>query len=256
MEAKILNTSKSISVLCIIYGLIVLMLIGPFHIFNFFYLIVGCFLLGVSLFWKQIKEKLNAKLLKVLICIFVLAVSFFLFMELRILSFSLHPAKKGADYVIVLGSQIRKEGPSRDYQARLDSAYEYLEENKDTKVICTGAKGTYEPISEAQGGKDYLLKKGIIETRILLEDGSYNTWQNLENARGLIEGYEDKKIVIVSCDYHLFRAAYIARNLGFKDISVKGGHGMVLLLPQYYTREFFALCKEFLYMPSKKISAR
>lgn len=246
MEKRILNTLKIISVLCIIYGLIVLMLIGPFHIFNFFYLILGVFVLFVSLFWKDIKEKLNAKLCNLLIVMFVSAVALFLMTELCIISYSFQKAEKGADYVIVLGSQIREDGPSKDYQARLNSAYAYLLENENSLVICTGAKGVNEPISEAEGGKDYLMKKGIEETRVLSEDQSYNTRQNLENARKMIKGYEDKKILIVSCDYHLFRASHIARSLGFKGISVKGGHGMVILLPQYYTREFFALGKEFL----------
>ncbi len=246
METKILNTFKIISVLCIIYGLIVLMLIGPFHIFNFFYLLVGLFLLAISIFWKRIKENLNAKLRKILIVMFVSAVALFLMTELCIISYSFQKAEKGADYVIVLGSQIREDGPSRDYKARLDSAYAYLTENENSIVICTGAKGVNEPISEAQGGKDYLMKKGIPESRILVEDESYNTWQNHENARNMIKDYQNRKILIVSCDYHLFRASYIARKLGFRNISVKGGHGMVILLPQYCTREFFALGKEFL----------
>ena len=45
---------------------------------------------------------------------------------------------------------------------------------------------------------------------------------------------------------HLYRASYIAGKLGFTHTSFKGGHGLWILLPQYYTREFFALYKEYM----------
>ena len=58
------------------------------------------------------------------------------------------------------------------------------------------------------------------------------------------------KIVIVSADYHLFRAYYLAKLAGFQNVSCKGGHGLFALLPQYYTREFFAFVKELLFTRS------
>ena len=233
-----------------IYGLIVLFVIGPFHIFNFFYLLAGLFLFLVCHFYQTIKKKMQPKLFRFMIILFFILVSVFLIAEARIISFARKSCKEDADYLIVLGSGVNEDGPSNDFKARLDSAYAYLLENKDTLVICTGAQGPYEPVSEAQGGKDYLLKKGIEESRILLEDQSYNTVQNIRNSKALIEKKTDpltQRIVIVSSDYHLFRASLLAKREGFKDVSCKGGHGIWILLPQYYTREFFALGKELLY---------
>ncbi|MBQ1482817.1 MAG: YdcF family protein [Erysipelotrichaceae bacterium] len=247
METKVLTLVRSVAHIFILYGLIVLLMIGPFHIFNFFYLLAGTCLLLVCIFRKKIEQRLSKRLLSVLIGLFVLLCVFFLFIEARILSCALTPYEKDADYVIVLGSHINEEGPSKDYQARLDSAYDYLTENEKSLVVCTGAKGPYEPLSEAKGGKDYLMKRGIDASRILTEERSYDTFQNLENAKALIGDVEKQKILIVSADYHLYRAKYLAAKLGYKDVSVKGGHGSLLLLPQYYTREFFALCKEYLF---------
>ena len=93
------------------------------------------------------------------------------------------------------------------------------------------------------------MKKGIGKDRILIEDQSFNTIQNLANARKLLEERgidEDDGVVIVSADYHLYRAKYIAEKLGYRNVSCKGGHGLWLLLPHYYTREFFALIKEYI----------
>ncbi len=247
METKVLTSVLSVACIFMIYGLIVLLMIGPFHIFNFFYLLAGTGLFLVCIFWKRIRQTFSKRLLSFLLSLFALSCAFFLFTEARILSCALTPYEKDAAYVIVLGSQIKEDGPSKDYQARLDSAYDYLMENEKSLVICTGAKGTYEPVSEAKGGKDYLMKRGIEGSRILTEEGSYDTFQNLGNAKALIGDVGKRKMLLVSADYHLYRAKYLAKKLGYKDVSVKGGHGLWILLPQYYTREFFALCREYLF---------
>ena len=149
-----------------------------------------------------------------------------------------------------LSHKMKEDGPSMDYRARLESAYEYLVKNPETKVITTGARGDFEPVSEAKGGADYLIKKGISSDRIIMEDKSYDTLQNLSNAYDLIvkDGKDPKEIktVIVSALYHLYRASYIAEKIGYRNISCKGGHGLMILLPHYYTREFFALIKEWI----------
>ena len=240
---------KVISLIMVIYGSIVLFLIGPFRIFSFFYLLSGITLFLCVRSADLIRGFFPEKIRKVLLVCIGLAILIFLATEALIVSFSMRPCEKGADYVIVLGSQIRENGPSMDYQARLDSAFAYLSENRDSLVICTGAKGDSEPITEAEGGKRYLMGKGIEEKRILTEDESFSTLQNLKNAKKIIEKktrIEDAKVVIVSADYHLFRASYIAGKLGYENVSCKGGHGLWILLPHYYTREFFALGKELL----------
>ncbi|MBQ6560656.1 MAG: YdcF family protein [Erysipelotrichaceae bacterium] len=172
----------------------------------------------------------------------------FIIIEAIIFSYALKPAENDADYVIVLGSQMREEGPSLDFKARLDSTYDYFIDHPDTMIISTGAKGPSEPVSEGQGGAEYLIRKGVPKEKILIEDQSYNTYQNLENAAKLIsqegEDPSDSRIVIVSASYHLYRAQLLAKKLGFDHVSCKGGHGLLILQPHYYTREFFALIKE------------
>ena len=223
-----------------IYGSIVLCVIGPFHIFNFFYLIAGITLFLYTRFYKKLGEKLRKFLMAGLLILSLI----FICTEGRILSFAMKGPESDADYVIVLGSQIREDGPSIDYRARLDSVYEYLMENKKTKVICTGGQGKYEPISEGRGGYEYLVSRGIDKERILIEEESTNTVENLTYAKEMID--EEDRIVIISADYHLYRASYIAEKTGLHHTSYKGGHGLLILLPQYYTREFFALYKEYM----------
>lgn len=236
---------KIIAAVFILYGLIVLSLIGPYRVFSFFYLAAGIALYLISAFSRRLNEKQN----RILFIAAGIAALCFLLVEARIIAFSRKSCTSGADALIVLGSQVKDSGPSMDYQARLDSAYEYLIENPDTIAVCTGAKGDNEPVSEAKGGADYLIQRGIRSERILIEDRSFNTIENLANAKKLLEerGFDDESsVVIISADYHLYRAKYIAEKLGYQNVSCKGGHGLWLLLPHYYTREFFALFKEYI----------
>ncbi len=231
-------------IIFLLYGLIVLLILGPYRIFNFFYLSAGLCLILFAGRWNRINERMNRGLAYVLLCIAIL----FAIVEAIIIIYAKRPAERGADYVIILGSQIREDGPSLDYQARLDSAFDYYGKNRDATVICTGAQGPSEPLSEAQGGANYLIKKGIPKEKILIEDRSFNTYQNLKNAAGLISETEQDlsktKTVIVSASYHLYRASLLAKHIGFGQVSAKGSHGLWILQPHYYTREFFALGKE------------
>ena len=229
-----------------IYGILVLLIIGPYRIFNFFYLASGIILLVLACFWKNMSKAYR----KILTAFLLIAAICFIATETMIIGYAMRKPQPEADYVIILGSQIRSDGPSIDYKARLDSAIAYWNDNKESRIICTGAKGSDEPLSEAQGGFDYLTKKGIPADKILIEDESRNTEENLQNAFEIIkkEGKDPTrcKIVIVSASYHLFRASYLAKRIGYDLISCRGGHGLLILQPHYYTREFFALGKEIL----------
>ena len=86
--------------------------------------------------------------------------------------------------------------------------------------------------------------------RIIKEEESTSTRENLVNAMELIrkDGGDPSSdsVVIVSADYHLFRAAYTARKLGYGNVSCSGGNGLLFLKPHYFTREFAAFAKELL----------
>ena len=149
----------------------------------------------------------------------------------------------------LLGTQYRDDGPSVDYRARLMAAYEYLTGDPECILVATGGKGSNEPCSEAEGARRFLTAIGIREERILIEDRSRNTVQNIQNAYELLTGNgaepEKIRIVIVSASYHLLRARFLAKQAGFVNVEVKGSTGLPVLMPHFYTREFFALIKDF-----------
>ena len=93
---------------------------------------------------------------------------------LQILMFGRIPvvAESGLDYVIVLGAQVKPEGPSRTLKLRLDKAAEYALQNPETTLILSGGQGENEPESEAKAMERYLLEHGVPNRQMILEDRS------------------------------------------------------------------------------------
>ena len=166
---------------------------------------------------------------------------FFCFVEGCVISQMHAKGKAGLDYIIVLGAQVRENGPSPVLKYRLDKAVEYLEENPDTICIVSGGQGKNEPWSEAEGMAQYLKTQGIDENRIRLEDQSLTTEQNVTNSQKLME--EGASVGIVTNDFHVFRAKQIAKKYGLKDVCGIAAGSSPLYLPNNMLREFFAEIK-------------
>lgn len=146
--------------------------------------------------------------------------------------------------VVVLGCHVKGTKPSLMLARRLDAAYEYMTENPDVMCVVTGGKGTGEDITEAEAMKTYLCEKGIEEERILMEDKSTNTEENLAFAKVILEKNGiDGDIVIVTDNFHQYRASLIAQKQGLSSYSISCSTKPELL-PTYWVREWFALAKE------------
>ena len=150
----------------------------------------------------------------------------------------------GAEYCIVLGAQWKSSGPGEMLRKRLDCAVEYLKENENTIAVVSGGQGSREPIPEAEGMKSYLLEAGIPEDRILVENMSTNTYENLQFSGRLLSG-ENARVVIVTNNFHVFRALKIARHLGYQEVQGLAADSVWGLLPNNLLREFVGVLKDF-----------
>lgn len=151
--------------------------------------------------------------------------------------------EKNLDYIIVLGAQMREDGPSIVLRYRLDKAYEYLVENGNTICVVSGGKGTNEPCTEAEGMKKYLVEKGISPERILMEDRSTDTSENIAFSAGLI-GSTDVSVGIVTNNFHVFRGVQLARHAGFTRVCGIAAPSDIKFLPNNMLREVFGLLKD------------
>ena len=153
--------------------------------------------------------------------------------------------------MVVLGCQVREDGPSILLRDRLDTALAYLEDHPETVAVLAGARGENEPSTEARAMADYLAQRGVDRDSLLLEEESCNTFQNLLRTRQLLEqrgdGLADGGILIVSNGFHLARAKLLAGRLGFTEISTlaaPASHWPTAV--KMYIREPIALVKSFL----------
>ena len=154
-------------------------------------------------------------------------------------------AEEGADYVIILGAQWKTTGPSYALQKRLDKAIEYLNANPETKAIVSGGQSYNEPVSEAEGMKGYLADAGIDPERILAEDASTNTTQNLIYSGELLNKSEDS-VVVVTNNFHMFRALAIAKKQGYLHVEGLSAGTFPLTVPNNLLREAFGIVKDFM----------
>lgn len=212
-----------------------------------FYLIWGLggvFFLGLFFFLHfGIWLKLPLILRKMILAVSVLLILLFLVVEGCILSGFRAKADAGLDYLIVLGAQVKENGPSAALKFRLDAAYEYLVENENTLCIVSGGQGANEPCSEAQGMYDYLTGLGIAPGRILLEEQSTDTSENIAFSAELLD-IEQDKVGIVTNNFHVFRGVHLAKHFGFKNVSGIAARSNVYFQLNNMLREFFGIVKD------------
>lgn len=170
----------------------------------------------------------------------------FCFMEALVISGFGSDAEEDLPYLVVLGAQMKENGPSVALKRRLDRAYDYLVENPGTLCVVSGGQGSNEPVSEAQGMKDYLLERGIEEGRIIMEDQSRDTRQNLAFSRKLIPAGVTK-VGIVTSNFHVYRSIQLARRQGFPDAQGLGATSGIYFLPNNMLREFFGIMKDWVF---------
>lgn len=122
-----------------------------------------------------------------------------------------------ADYIIVLGSGIIGKKVTPLLAARIEKGIRLLQYNPNAMMIMSGGQGVGEDIPESEAMAAYAIDKGVDTKRILLEQKSVSTEQNLLFSRNLIEK-ETPKIIIVTTAYHVFRALILARKQGMRCV--------------------------------------
>ncbi len=151
--------------------------------------------------------------------------------------------KPDLDYLIVLGAQVNGTVLTRALKGRTDRALSYLKENPSTKAVLSGGQGKGEEISEAQAMCRYLTSQGIDRERLLLEDRSTSTRENLIFSFQVI-GTTDVSVGVVTDFYHVLRGVLIGRKCGCKRICPVPSPYRSWRLLIYIPREFLALLKD------------
>jgi uncharacterized SAM-binding protein YcdF (DUF218 family) len=155
--------------------------------------------------------------------------------------------------IIVLGCRVKGRKPTKMLSQRIKRAYKEFLSHDDSVIIASGGKGSDEIISEAECIKSELVSLGISENRIFLEDKSKNTYENILFSKKICdEKLSDKntQVIIVSNEFHLYRAYHIAEKFGIKAYTSPAQTSFYLLLT-FWIRELLAITKNNLYFKRK-----
>lgn len=148
--------------------------------------------------------------------IFLLGAAVTLFFCGRVLCTGLINTAAPARYVIVLGMSLENGNPSKDLLYRLETARDYLGENKDAVLILTGGNAGENGMTEAAVMKDLLVRDGVKEESMLLEDRATDTVENFKNTAAMID--PEEPVVLVTSNFHMQRAVENAEEAGFSHV--------------------------------------
>ncbi len=186
----------------------------------------------------------------VLLCVFLgtLAVCIVggLVCSLQMLLTILKRPKQSAP-AIVLGCTMNNSLQKRMLSRRIDAAYAYLTKFPEAKAILSGGSTGRSAVSEAQWIKQALLERGIAEDRLLTEEASMTTYENLLNARRILEEKElGTAVTIITNGFHQRRCAVIAKELGLRARHTSARTAWYLI-PCCWVRECLLLWKKLLF---------
>lgn len=146
--------------------------------------------------------------------------------------------------LVTLGAQVKPGGqPSRILMGRITAAEKYLEANPGIRCVLSGGKGEKEGVSEARCMYNVMTSDGISGDRLIMEDKSTTTKENLQNTFELLGGIENAgNITIVTDGFHQLRARIIAVQLGYQgEIGAVSAQTQWEFVPTYTVREWVGL---------------
>ncbi len=126
---------------------------------------------------------------------------------------------KKFDAILVLGLKLKEDGtPEQALLDRVVLAAKLYQEGLAGLIIPCGGQTENTPVSEAKVMADTLVNLGVPEGCIHQEDQSLYTVENIRNAKAILQdrGIAKPRVILVTSDYHAFRAAYMARSMGMK----------------------------------------
>lgn len=146
------------------------------------------------------------------------------------------------DCIIVLGAGIWGDKPSPMLEDRLKEAISLYNQNISSKIIMSGDHGK-EDYDEVNIMKEYAIKQGVRSEDIFMDHAGFSTYESMYRAKDV---FEANKVVIVTQKYHLYRALYIAKQLGIEAYGVNSDPRKYVGTTYREAREIIARDKDFI----------
>lgn len=123
---------------------------------------------------------------------------------------------KDIDCIVVLGAGVYDDKPSPMLKDRLDTAVMLFNDGVSEKIIMSGDHMN-ENHDEVNVMKTYAVEEGINSSSILMDHAGISTYDSIYRVKNI---FRAKRVVIVTQEYHLYRALYIAKSLGLESYGV------------------------------------
>ncbi len=146
------------------------------------------------------------------------------------------------DCIMVLGCQVKEGGePSHMLRDRLQRGVETYQYGASEKLLMSGDHGRTD-YNEVETMKQYAIDEGIESENIFMDHAGFSTYESIYRAK---EVFGVKKMVIITQEYHLYRALYIAEKLGIEAYVVASDYHIYAALSMRDLREVLARAKDF-----------
>ena len=149
---------------------------------------------------------------------------------------------KNIDCIIILGAGIWGDKPSPMLEDRLKEGILLYNNEVSDKIIMSGDHGR-EEYDEVNTMKKYAIENGIPSENIFMDHAGFSSYESIYRAK---EIFNAKKVVIVTQKYHLYRALYIANQLGLEAYGVGADPRQYVGAIYREAREILARNKDFI----------
>jgi len=160
----------------------------------------------------------------------------------RIISTEEAAKLEDVDCIIVLGCLVREDGtPSHLLEDRIKRGIELYHAGASPKIIMSGDHGR-EGYNEVATMKEWAINGGVPSSDVFMDHAGFSTYESVYRAR---EIFGADKVIIVTQEYHLYRALYIAKELGVEAYGVAADYRKYAGQIKRDVRELLARVKVF-----------
>ncbi|NPC56438.1 YdcF family protein [Caenimonas soli] len=250
------HVRRMLPLLCTIGGLllvadaVVLMFLGVFSLGVTLPLAMGSVLLALGLRWDAVQAWLDASAGRrtawrwIWLGVLAWIVTVAMFWSVLARAGHVLPVGDPPSAIVVLGSGTRGGKPTPALTARLDLALQQAIRYPNATVVVSGGEGFGQAVSEARVMGDYLRGKGFPAERIVQEEKSTSTEENLLFSKALLQRRgisPEGPVQLVTSDFHTLRAGWIAQRVGYTRASLAGAPTPLYVRYNAWLREYFAV---------------
>jgi len=145
------------------------------------------------------------------------------------------------DCIIVLGCRVNGGTPSPMLSDRLTRGVELYDMKAAPKLLMSGDHGRVS-YDEVNAMKQFAIDRGVPSEDVFMDHAGFSTYETMYRAK---EVFAAKRVIIVTQKYHLYRAVYIAEQLGLEAYGVDSDLQRYIKQPYYNAREILARDKDF-----------